>query len=159
MVQTSVNTTAAAGDDDASHCDVIDTHPEHLLLNIMGSAIKFVFYHYYFWAIVRKRFALLYRIVVCLYVLSACDVGVLWPNGWMDHCMPLGAEVGLGPGNIVSDVDPDPSMERGTARLCGFRHISTSGFAYALVGLLLSPFAISCAVAPDIASLNRYGRV
>ena len=42
--------------------------------------------------------------------------------------MPLGAEVGLGPGNIVSDGDPDPSMERGTVRLCGFRHISTSGF-------------------------------
>ena len=28
-----------------------------------------------------KRFALCYRSVVCL---SVCDVGVLWPNGWMD---------------------------------------------------------------------------
>jgi len=27
-----------------------------------------------------KRFALCYRSVVCL---SVCDVGVLWPNGWM----------------------------------------------------------------------------
>jgi len=27
-----------------------------------------------------KRFALCYRTVVCL---SDCDVGVLWPNGWM----------------------------------------------------------------------------
>jgi len=33
-----------------------------------------------------KRFALCYRTVVCLSVcpvLSVCDVGVLWPNGWM----------------------------------------------------------------------------
>jgi len=28
-----------------------------------------------------KRFALCYQTVVCL---SVCDVGVLWPNGWMD---------------------------------------------------------------------------
>jgi len=34
-----------------------------------------------------KRFALCYRSVVCLScpVLSVCDVGVLWPNGWMDQ--------------------------------------------------------------------------
>ena len=31
-----------------------------------------------------KRFALYYHTVVCL---SVCDVGVLWPNGWMHwHC-------------------------------------------------------------------------
>jgi len=36
-----------------------------------------------------KRFALCYQTVVCLSVcmsiLSVCDVGVLWPNGWMDQ--------------------------------------------------------------------------
>ena len=32
-----------------------------------------------------KRFALSYRSVSCLSVLSLCDVGVLWPNGWMDR--------------------------------------------------------------------------
>jgi len=32
-----------------------------------------------------KRFGLCYRSVVCLSVLSVCDVGVLWPNGWMDQ--------------------------------------------------------------------------
>ena len=34
-----------------------------------------------------KRFALSYRTVVCTVcpVLSVCDVGVLWPNGWMDQ--------------------------------------------------------------------------
>jgi len=31
-----------------------------------------------------KRFALCYQTVV-LHVLSVCDVGVLWPNGWMDQ--------------------------------------------------------------------------
>jgi len=97
-----------------------------------------------------------YRTVVCLSVcLSLSNVGVLWPNGWMDqnatwigdrprprpHCvrwrpssplppkgtqppifglclllpnvrrhimMPLGTEVGLGTGHIVSDGDPAP---------------------------------------------------
>jgi len=32
-----------------------------------------------------KRFALCYRTVVCLSVYPVCDVGVLWPNGWMDQ--------------------------------------------------------------------------
>jgi len=38
-----------------------------------------------------KRFALYYRTIVlcvclvCLSVLSVCNVGVLWPNGWMDQ--------------------------------------------------------------------------
>jgi len=41
-----------------------------------------------------KRFALCYRSVVCLFCLSCpscpvclsvCNVGVLWPNGWMDQ--------------------------------------------------------------------------
>ena len=41
--------------------------------------------------------------------------------------MPLGREVGLIPGDTVLDGDPAPSTDRGTVRLCGFRHISTSG--------------------------------
>ena len=36
-----------------------------------------------------KRFALCYQTVVCLpmclSVLSVCDIGELWPNGWMDQ--------------------------------------------------------------------------
>jgi len=35
-------------------------------------------------------------------VLSACDVGVLWPNGWTDQ-LKLGMQVGLGPGHTVLD--------------------------------------------------------
>jgi len=70
-------------------------------------------------------------------VLYACDVGVLWPNGWMDqnatwygdrrqaYCgqmvgliwMPLGMEVGLGPDRIVLDGDPALPTERDTAAL------------------------------------------
>jgi len=47
VVQTSVNTTAATGDDDARSHDVIDTHPGHLLLSSVGSArYKFVFYRH-----------------------------------------------------------------------------------------------------------------
>jgi len=47
--------------------------------------------------------------------LSVCDVGVLWPNGWIS--MPLdGMEVGLGSGDIVSYGDsasPPPPKKGG----------------------------------------------
>jgi len=117
-----------------------------------------------------KRLALCRRTVVlsCLSCLSVCNVGVLWPNGWMDknetwhggmprprrHCvrwglscppprkgyspqfsahvrcgqmaewikMPLGMEVGLGPGVFVLDGDP-ALPKRGTAH--NFRPMST----------------------------------
>ena len=32
-----------------------------------------------------KRFGLCHRFVVCLSVLPVCDVGLLWPNFWMDQ--------------------------------------------------------------------------
>ena len=38
-----------------------------------------------FWATVCKTVPLCYPTVVCLSVLSVCDVGLLWPNGWMDQ--------------------------------------------------------------------------
>jgi len=41
--------------------------------------------------------------------------------------IPLATEVGPGPGDILLEGDPAPT-ERGTVRLCGFRHITTSGF-------------------------------
>ena len=89
----------------------------------------------HFWATVCKtvRPTLSHGCSVCL---SVCDVGVLWPDGW-PHCikcisalqfstdvccgqtaglikMPLGRQVGLGPGHIVLDVDSAPP-KRGTA--------------------------------------------
>jgi len=92
-----------------------------------------------------KRFALCYQTVclACLSVLSVCDVGVLWPNGWMDqdqtwhagrprpwpHCvrwdpaplpqmagwikMPLGRGVRLVPSDIVLDGEPAPLPQNG----------------------------------------------
>ena len=45
--------------------------------------------------------------VRCLTVLSVCDVGALWQNGWWIK-MKLGAEVGLGPGRVVLDGDQLP---------------------------------------------------
>jgi len=121
-----------------------------------------------FLATVWKQFILCYRNVVCPVCLSIClsvlcylsvnNVGVLWPNSWMDQdetwhgdrprpgnivlgvdsaptlqnghippflvhvcCrlmagwikVPLGAEVGLGPGNIVVDGDPVVSPQKG----------------------------------------------
>jgi len=59
-----------------------------------------------------ERFALCYRTVVCLSVLTVCNVGVLWPNGSMDYRMPFGMEVGLGPGHIVLDGDSAPPWKK-----------------------------------------------
>jgi len=47
--------------------------------------------------------------------LSVCDVGVLWQKGWMDHTMPLGVKVGLGPGHNVLAAWGPSSLQRGTA--------------------------------------------
>ena len=50
---------------------------------------------------------------VCLSVCPVCNVGVLWPNGWMDQDETWHAG-GLGPGHIVLDGDPAPrSPKRG----------------------------------------------
>jgi len=51
----------------------------------------------------------------CLSVLSVCpvcNVGVLWPDGWMDQDAP-GRAVGLGPGDIVLHGEPAPLSKRG----------------------------------------------
>jgi len=59
-----------------------------------------------------KRFALCYRaVVLSVLFCPVCDVGVLWPNGWMIK-MKLGMEVGLGPGQIVLDGDSAPPKKR-----------------------------------------------
>jgi len=43
-------------------------------------------------------------------IISLCNVGVFWPNvGWIK--MPLGTEVGLGPGHFVLDGDPTPPLK------------------------------------------------
>ena len=70
-----------------------------------------------FWATVCKtvRPMLLDRRPVCLSVLSVCDVGVLWPNSWMDPdktwhvCRPQTVR----PGHIVLDGDPVPLPPKG----------------------------------------------
>jgi len=59
--------------------------------------------------VAQKRFALCYRTVVCLPACPACDVGVLWPDGWIKIVkMPLGMEVGVNTGLIVLDGDLAP---------------------------------------------------
>jgi len=51
-----------------------------------------------------------YRTVVCLSC-PVCDVGVLWPNDWMDQD-ELGMQVGLGYSHIVLAGDPAPPPQR-----------------------------------------------
>jgi len=48
----------------------------------------------------------------CLSVLSVCDVGVLWPNGWMDQDETWHAD-SLGPGHTVLDGDHAPPPPKG----------------------------------------------
>jgi len=118
-----------------------------------------------------KQFALCYQPIVCpvLSVQSVCDVGLLWPDGWIDqgatwygdrplptpHCvrcgtqlpkrgtavpqfsthvycgqtarlikMPLGAEVGLGPGHIVLNWGPSSPEKRRHSSPRNFRPMS-----------------------------------
>jgi len=59
-----------------------------LFLSITPLPIRIVVILHYYWATVCKtvRFMLSDRCPVCLSVLSACNVGILWPNGnWMDR--------------------------------------------------------------------------
>jgi len=51
-----------------------------------------------------KRFALCYWPLSC----SVCNVGVLWPNGWMDQDETWHRGRPRGPGHIVLDGDPAP---------------------------------------------------
>jgi len=48
---------------------------------------------------------------VCLSCL-VCNVGALWPNGWMEQ-MKLGMQIGLGRGRIGLDGDPAPLSQKG----------------------------------------------
>ena len=48
----------------------------------------------------------------CPSCLSVCDIGVLWPNGWMDQDETW-VQVGLGPGHIVLHGDPAPQPLKG----------------------------------------------
>jgi len=53
------------------------------------------------------------RCPVCLSVLSVCDIGVSWPNGWTDQDETWHAGIGLGPGHIVLDGDPAHPPQKG----------------------------------------------
>jgi len=43
----------------------------------------------------------------CLSCLPVCNVGVLWPNGWMDKDATWYGGIGLGPGDVVLVLDGD----------------------------------------------------
>jgi len=77
------------------------------------------------WATVCETFRpmLSARCPVCA-VLSVCNVGVLWPNGWMDPDETWHA-VGLGPGHIVLDGKPALPPPKGAQPLLSFRPMST----------------------------------
>jgi len=85
-----------------------------------------------FWRPFLKRFALCYRTVICLSVLSLCDVGVLWPNGLMDQDetwhggrpQPRSHCVRWGPSSQKRDTAPYPRPQFSAYVCCG----QTSGW-------------------------------
>ena len=64
----------------------------------------------FFWATVCKTVRLMLSDHCPL--LSVCNVGVLWPNGWTDQDETWHAG-GLGSGHIVLDGDPGPPPPEG----------------------------------------------
>jgi len=84
--------------------------------------------------------------------LSVCNVGVLWPNGWMDKelKMPLGTEVG--PGEIVLDGDQAPPR-KGTQQ---FPHFSAL-FAQLWHGHLSQQLLSSCSFIST--EFRHYGHI
>jgi len=72
-----------------------------------------------------KRFALCYRTVVCLSVLSVLSVTLVYCGQTVGRIkMTLGLQVGLGPGHILLHGDPGPPPLKGhslqfSAHICG----------------------------------------
>jgi len=64
----------------------------------------------HFWATVTNKFTLCNGTVVC----PVCNVGVLWPNGWMDQDA-TSYEGRPWPRCVMLDGDPAPPTDRGTA--------------------------------------------
>jgi len=75
----------------------------------------------FYWATVCKTVALCCGTVVCPVCLSVTLVHCSQTIGWIK--IPLGMDVGLGPGNIMLDWDPASPTERGTTALT-FRPMS-----------------------------------
>ena len=108
-----------------------------------------------------KRFALCYRTVVCLSVYLVTLVHCGQTVGWME--MPLGMEVGLGPGDIVLDGDPAPPTERGTAAppplfdpLCSgmVAHLSNCWAVVDSLSACMSVCSFSLVLCPILCCLN-----
>jgi len=96
-----------------------------------------------FWATI-KDFALCYRTVVCRHsVLSVTLVYCGQRVGWIK--MPLGTEVGLGPGHIVLDWDQAPlAPERGTAA----PHFSAHAYCGQTAGWIKMPLGMEIGLGP-----------
>jgi len=56
--------------------------------------------------------------------LSVCNVGVLWPNGWIDQDATWYAGIGIGPGDIVLDEDTAASPRKWAQEPPTFRPMS-----------------------------------
>jgi len=75
-----------------------------------------------FWATVCKtvRSMLSIRCLSCPVCLFVCNVGALWPNGWIDQHETWHTGRGFGLGHIVLDGDSVPSAKGGRSPLPQF---------------------------------------
>jgi len=90
-----------------------------------------------------KRFALCYRTVVLSVCLSVCDVGVLWPNGWMDQDVTLHGGRPR-PGRHCVRWGPRPLPKRGRAA----PHFSAHVYCGQTAGWIKMPLGMEVALGP-----------
>jgi len=88
------------------------------------------------------------------HVLSVCNIGVLWPNGWMDQDATWYGD-SLCPGDVV--VDGDPAFPRkGAQQLPTFRPMSFRPMSIVAKRSPISPTASSCSSSCYIVYLHIF---
>jgi len=99
------------------------------------------------------------RCPVCPF-LSVCNVGVLWPNGWMDQdATALGTEVNLGPGDVVLDGVPVPPKSAQPSSFRPMSIVTTAALQLLLSSCLLWRCSSSSRVPQKIAFPDNTGAV
>jgi len=95
-----------------------------------------------------KHFALCYRTVVLSVcpVLSVCNVGVLWPNGWTDQDQTWhGGRPRPGPHCVRQGPTPTPTQKRGRHS----PHFSTVSILAKKAGWIKMPFGTEVGLGPS----------
>jgi len=137
-------------------CDCCGWHVEYFICVVVSSLQKPFQTHLFDWRFyfcscflqymsdyLLKWFALCYRTVVCpvclpcLCILSVCNVGALWPNGWMDQDEILARSHRVHPTEnrdlAIPQFFANSLVDHKIAKLGGYRKISAK---YAVFGTI-----------------------